>query len=280
MIRRLIARTYAKWSRDDGWIYAGAMAAFAALALAPLLVVTLRLAETYGDERIVIHGLARIVDPFVGHGAVRAIDGVVRADKSSPNAGVETALAVVIALFSGSRLFYALQRALHVMWKTEARQGATLVGAVGSFAIAAILSVVVIAGMTVIVFGSAALAGVGHAAGVRGVAGNVAMRAGIAALGAVVLAPIVALLFRYLPGTGLRWSDVWPGALATAVGFAFGQFAIGAYLASVDLPWTYGSAAAIVVSLLWLYYSSYLFLVGAEFTVVYARERGSPEAPA
>jgi membrane protein len=53
------------------------------------------------------------------------------------------------------------------------------------------------------------------------------------------------------------------------------QFGIAFYLSSVNLPWTYGSAASVIVVLLWLYYSSYLFLLGAEFTLVYARECGS-----
>jgi membrane protein len=43
----------------------------------------------------------------------------------------------------------------------------------------------------------------------------------------------------------------------------------------VNLPWTYGSAASVILVLLWLYYSAYLFLLGAEFTYVYARELGS-----
>ena len=41
----------------------------------------------------------------------------------------------------------------------------------------------------------------------------------------------------------------------------------------VNLPWTAGSAASVSVVLLWLSYSSYLFLPGAEFTQVYRRER-------
>jgi membrane protein len=89
------------------------------------------------------------------------------------------------------------------------------------------------------------------------------------------LAPIVATLFRWLAGDALAWGDLWIGAFTTAIGFAFAQLAIGLYLASVNLPWTYGSAASLIVILLWLYYSSYLFLLGAEFTDVYARRLGS-----
>jgi len=101
------------------------------------------------------------------------------------------------------------------------------------------------------------------------------VRVGIAILGAVILAPIVAALFKWLPGTDLAWGDVWIGALTTTAGFAIAQFAISIYLRLVNLPWTYGSAASLIVVLLWLYYSSYLFLLGAEFTQVYAHMFGS-----
>jgi membrane protein len=271
----LLRDTYAKWNADDGWLYAAAMAAFAALALAPLLVIALRVAEAFGGESMVLHALAFIIDPIVGHGSVRALDGVV-AHAGGPTGGiVPTLVAAAIALFGGSRLFYALQRALHLMWNTPTARRTGVASTVTAFLAAAVLAVLVMAGMTVLIFGSAAFVAAAHRAGVHGAVATVAARSGIALLGALLLAPIVATLFRWLAGDALAWSDVWIGAFTTAIGFAFAQLAIGLYLASVNLPWTYGSAASLIVILLWLYYSSYLFLLGAEFTDVYARRLGS-----
>lgn len=129
--------------------------------------------------------------------------------------------------------------------------------------------------MAIVIFGSAAFSFVVHAIGVTGAAASAGVRVGIAVLGAVILAPIVAALFKWLPGTDLAWGDVWIGALTTTAGFAIAQFAISIYLRLVNLPWTYGSAASLIIVLLWLYYSSYLFLLGAEFTQVYAHMFGS-----
>jgi membrane protein len=274
IVVHLLRETYAKWNADNGWLYAAAMAAFAALALAPLLVIVLRVAEAMGGGRAVLHGLALVIDPIVGRGGVRTLRGVA-AHGSGPHAAWLTALAVAIALFSGARLFYALERALHAMWNTPMHRNATLGGAVLSFLIAGVLTVCVIAGMTVVIFGSATFAIFADDLGIHGAPASFAIHGGIVLVGAVLLAPIVAALFRWLPGAPLTWGDVWIGAVTTTVGFAVFQFVIGIYLASVNLPWTYGSAASIVVVLLWLYYSSYLFLLGAEFTHVYAREFGS-----
>ena len=276
LLGRLIRETYAQWGRDDGWLYAAAMAAFAALALAPLLVIALHVAESFGDERAVLHGLALVIDPIVGHGGVRALNGVVAGQAHSTRGSVlTTALSALIALFAGSRLFYALQRALHAMWDTPLQHRSGLMNALLSFIAAGVLSVCVIGAMTALVFGSAAFETAVHAAGARGVWATFGTHLGIGVFAALILAPVVAALFKWLPGTHLAWTDVWIGALTTAVGFAIAQSAIGIYLATENLPWTYGSAASIIVVLLWLYYSAYLFLLGAAFTLVYAREVGS-----
>lgn len=271
----LLRETYAKWNADDGWLYAAAMAAFAALALAPLLVITLRVAEAIGGQTMVFHALALIIDPIVGRGGVRALDGIAAHGEGPTGGLLPTVLAAAVALFGGSRLFYALQRALHLMWNTRAARSAGTAGTVAAFLAAGLLAVGVVAAMTVLIFGSAAFVAAAHSAGVHGVLASGGARAGIALTGAALLAPIVATLFRWLAGDALTWGDVWIGASATASGFAFAQLVIGIYLASVNLPWTYGSAASLIVILLWLYYSSYLFLFGAEFTIVYARRLGS-----
>ncbi len=276
VLGRLTRETYAQWSRDDGWLYAAAMAAFAALALAPLLLIALHVAETFGDERAVLHGLALVIDPIVGHGGVRALNGVISSQARSPHgSALATTLSIVIALFAGSRLFYALQRALHAMWNTPVQHRNGLMRTFVAFLAAGALSVCVIGGMTLVVFGSAAFEAAVHAAGARGLGATIGIHLGVGLIGALILAPIVAALFKWLPGTHLAWTDVWIGALTTAFGFALAQSAIGIYLATENLPWTYGSAASVIVVLLWLYYSSYLFLLGAEFTHVYAREVGS-----
>ncbi len=275
VLGRLIRETYAEWGRNDGWLYAAAMAAFAALALAPLLLIVLHIADALGGAASTRHGLAVAIDPIVGHGAVRALTNADGGARSAAKSITTTTVSAIIALFAGSRLFYALQRALHAMWDTPIRRKGGLTTTIGSFLGAGALSVCAIAGLTLLVFGSAALSIAARAAGTHGAFATVGIHLCLAVLGALILTPVVAALFKWLPGTQLAWSDVWIGALTTTVGFAISQSAIGIYLATVNLPWTYGSAASLIVVLLWLYYSAYLFLLGAEFTHVYSREVGS-----
>ncbi len=254
------------------------MAAFAALALAPLLVITLRVAEAIGSRPVVVHGLALVITPIVGHGAVRSLEAVAGNARGAGNGILATALSVAIALFAGSRLFYAMQRALHAMWDTPLRRSAHLAAtlvlvprrrrAVGVF----------VAALTLVIFGSAFLSVAVHGAGAQGILASLGVRAGISVLGAAILTPTVAGLFKWLPGTQLGL-----GRRLDRRAHHHGRLRARAVRdrrlpREVNLPWTYGSASSVIVVLLWLYYSSYLFLLGAEFTQVYAREHGSLKA--
>ena len=81
-----------------------------------------------------------------------------------------------------------------------------------------------------------------------------------------------------MPRAPIAWSDVWVGAAVTALLFEFGKFLIGLYIGKAALTSGFGAAGSLVVLLVWVYYSAQIFLLGAEFTWVYAQERGSRAA--
>jgi len=90
-----------------------------------------------------------------------------------------------------------------------------------------------------------------------------------------IITALFALMYRILPRASVGWDDVWIGSAATALFFTIGKFAIGAYLGKAGVTSGFGAAGSIVVLLVWVYYSSQLFLLGAEFTWVYAHSHGS-----
>jgi membrane protein len=94
----------------------------------------------------------------------------------------------------------------------------------------------------------------------------------------VILTMLFAMLFKWFPDTDVAWRDVLPGAVATAVLFNLGKFAIGWYIGTQGLESTYGAAASIVVLLVWVYYAAQIVLFGAELTHAYAAEGGSRRA--
>ncbi len=83
-------------------------------------------------------------------------------------------------------------------------------------------------------------------------------------------------MYRYLPARRLPWRQVLIGALATALLFHLGRWAIGLYLGHATQPTAYGAAASFAALLLWLYYTAQVFLFGAEFTACLGQTRKPP----
>ncbi len=96
-------------------------------------------------------------------------------------------------------------------------------------------------------------------------------------VGVVML--LFAMIFRVLPDVEIAWRDVWVGAGFTAVLFALGKLAIGVYLGKSSTASSYGAAGALVVILVWVYYSAQILFFGAELTRAYAYQHGSRIAP-
>jgi membrane protein len=90
-----------------------------------------------------------------------------------------------------------------------------------------------------------------------------------------VISLLFAMMFKWLPDAVVSWRAVWPGAILTAALFEVGKVLIGLYIGKQGLESTYGAAASIVVVLIWVYYSAQIFLIGAEFTFVYAAQNGA-----
>jgi len=90
-----------------------------------------------------------------------------------------------------------------------------------------------------------------------------------------------AMIYKYMPRAAVAWRDVWVGAAMTAILFEIGKRLIGLYIGQTHVASGFGAAGSLVVFLVWVYYSVQVFLLGAEFTWVYAYREGSRtgEAP-
>jgi membrane protein len=94
----------------------------------------------------------------------------------------------------------------------------------------------------------------------------------------VLVTAMFAMLYKLLPAVRIAWRDVLTGAIVTALLFSIGKFFIGLYLGHSGVTSSYGAAGAVILILLWVYYSALIFLFGAEFTKAFARRHGSHAA--
>jgi len=220
-------------------LYAAAMAAFAALALAPLLVIALHVAETFGDEKAVLHGLALVIDRSSARRRPRAQRRDLRPSPSPHGAALATVLSIVIALFAGSRLFLRAAARAHAMWNTPVQHRNGLMRTFVAFLAAGALSVCVIGGMTLIVFGSAAFEAAVHARRRARHRATIGIHLGVGAMGALILAPdrrgALQMAPRHASGLGPT-SGSAPSRPRSASPSPSPRS--GVYLATENLPWT------------------------------------------
>ena len=84
-----------------------------------------------------------------------------------------------------------------------------------------------------------------------------------------------AMIYKLMPRARVHWRDVWLGAIVTSLLFEIGKFLIGFYIGKSGVALSFGAASSLIVIFIWVYYSAQIFLIGAEFTWVYARTFGS-----
>ena len=94
-----------------------------------------------------------------------------------------------------------------------------------------------------------------------------------------VVTALFGVIFKVLPDAKVKWKDVLAGAIATAVLFMLGKFAISFYISKSNVGSTYGTAGSLVILLVWIYYSSIILYFGAEFTKSYAMKYGEQIHP-
>ena len=92
---------------------------------------------------------------------------------------------------------------------------------------------------------------------------------------AKLLTGLFAAIYKVLPDTPIAWRDVVIGALVTAGLFEGGKYVIALYIGKSDVASSYGAAGALIILLLWIFYSAQIFLLGAEFTRAFARRYGT-----
>jgi membrane protein len=195
------------------------------------------------------------------------------------NLAVATFFGIVTLLFTATIAFVELQDALNSIWEVAPRPGRFL----HSFLRKRVFSFLMLLGIGVLilvsVLVSTTIAAFAHLAGELLPVPAVLLFALNGTVSVVMTTVVFAAIYKVIPDVKSSWRDVWVGAAATAVLFTTGKGLIGFYLGLGTVGSAYGAAGSLVVLLVWIYYSAQIFLLGAEFTQVYARRYGSRIVP-
>ena len=267
---RLAQSTVRAWADDYAPSMGAALSYYALFSIAPLLLIVIGIAGYFFGEEAARGEIYAQLATLIGPDGAHAVQGLVAAARK-PESGVLAMVVGTALLIAGaSTVFGELQNALDRIWRAPAREKAkgwwTLLRTrVLSFGM--ILGIAFLLMVSLVL--SAAISALGRWWGLHLI--DIALSFALTTL-------LFAMIYKIMPRVRIAWRDVWVGAAVTAALFAVGKWAIGLYIGRSGVTSAFGAAGSLVVVMVWVYYSAQIFLLGAEFTRLYAEEHGSRAA--
>lgn len=264
------------WIDDSAASMGAALAYYTFFSMAPLLLIVISVAGLLLGREAAQGQLMDELAGLLGPEAAASIQALIASASEPAESWWGTVVGLVVMLAGATTVFAELQGALDRIWRAPERPGG---GGLWALVRARVLSFGVILGMGFLLMVSLVFGAVITALG-RWWGDTLGEWVWLAqslnmGLGFVITATVFAMIYKLMPRARVEWKDVWVGALVTAVLFSLGKALISLYLGASGLASAYGAAGSLVLVLVWVYYSAQVFLLGAEFTWVYANARGS-----
>ncbi len=268
----LIKEVGKEYSNDNIPRLSAALAYYTIISLAPMLVLTVMiLGLVYGQEAA--QGkVDEQISEYVGSAPAEAMSQMIQAAGQQGASGIAIVGSVIVLLFGASGVFAELQSSMNTIYDVEQRRE----GGWKALVKARLLSISMVFGVAFLLLVSLVISTVlsvvmGKLAGGWSVLGFAADLV----VSLAVITALFAAIFKVLPDVDIEWKDTLVGAVTTAVLFTLGKYLLSWYLSRGSTASAYGAAGSLAVLLIWVYYSSQILFVGAEFTQVYANRFGS-----
>lgn len=259
---------------------ASSIAFYTIFSMPAILIIALSIGSAFYEKNHVQDELLIQVSRLVGRESAKEIELILSnatLDKTNTFAKIA---AVITLIFSATTVFISLQSSLNKIWgiKPKPRNG------IIKFTMNRLLSLAMVASIGFVLLVSLVIDALlmlfqemlSHV--LEGTTLYILNFINIIiSLGFITV--VFGLMFKVLPDARIKWRDVWVGSIVTMVLFTTGKFLIGFYLGNSSFNSAYGAAGSLVIILVWIYYSTTIFLFGAELTAVYTEESGSRIEP-
>ena len=276
---KLFVKAGKAWVNDFAPSMGAAISYYTVFSLAPLLIIVIAMAGAVFGRDAVEGQIVAQLSGLIGRDGAGLIQGVVASASDTDQGLVAGLISLGVLIIGATTVFAELQSALDRIWHVPEAQKPKGVWAILR---ARLLSFGLILGLVFLLMVSLAVSTATAAFGDWASGQFPAWEATMYALNMVISISLTTLLFamifKLMPTARIVWRDVWVGAFVTAVLFEVGKFLISLYLGKSGVTEAFAAAGSLVVLLAWVYYAAQIFLLGAEFTKVYADEHGSLSA--
>jgi membrane protein len=268
-IWKLLKDTVLSFIEDEALSRGAAIAFYTVTSLAPVLLIVVAIAGLAFGQDAAQNAIVAQLSDLMGSQTAEVLQSAVASASGASSGIIATIVGIITLMVAASGVFGEMQSTLNAIWKAEPagisvsrliRARAASLGLVAALGFLLMVSLVVSAVLTA--FGN-------HLNSILPF-GKLLLPAAHFIVSLLLISVLFAAIYKILPDRHLEWRDVVVGGVVTAVLFNIGKSLIGWYIGSSAVASSYGAAGALIVLLLWVYYSVQIFLLGAEFTKVYA----------
>jgi membrane protein len=272
-----LRQSWADWNEDNAPRLGAALAFYTLLSISPLVILVVAIISLLFDRsRTQMHLLSE-AQALVGSSGRDAIEAMLQSGRKLSSGVVSTVVGVATLAFGATTVFNELRSSLNLIWDATPKETSGIKGMLRErvFSLGMVFSVGFI--LLVSLLASSALGAMTKFFGGLIPIPPSALEMFNFVISFCGISVLFALILKYVPETHVEWKDVRAGAIATSVLFTIGKTLLGLYLGKATPGSAYGAAGALVVLVIWVYYSAQIFFFGAEFTHVLAvSRRGVP----
>lgn len=275
----LLSAAFTRWREDKVPQLAASTAYYTIFSLAPLVIVLIAILGFFFDEASARAIVLDQLSGLVGQKGAEGIGSMVDTARMSTSSVLAALTGIAMLLLGATGVTMALQDSVNFIWKVKAKKTANSMGIIAIkrlFSLGFILGIGFLLLVSLVV--SAALTAFAtYLERFDVLAIILPLSNGV--LSVVVIWVLFAALFKFMPDVRLTWKDVLPGSALSALLFVLGKSLLGSYLGQKEAVSAYGAAGSLIIVLLWINYSSQIFLFGIEYTKVYTLSREKAVVP-
>ena len=273
---KMLKDTVLAFINDEALSRGAAIAFYTVVSIAPVLLIVIAIAGLAFGRDAAQNAITEQLSGLMGQQTAEVLQAAVASAANKPSGVVATIVGIITLMVTASGVFGEMQTALNVIWKAKP-EGTTVSRLIraraASLGLVAALGFLLMVSLVV----STVLTAFGNYLDSILPFGQVILTVLNVIVSLVLISFLFAAIYKVLPDRNLEWGDVVVGAIVTGVLFTIGKSLISWYIGSSAVASSFGAAGALIVLLLWVYYSAQIFLLGAEFTKVYANTHGSKQ---
>jgi len=272
----LFKKAFAAFNEDYAASMGAALAYYTTFSLAPVLVVVIAVAGLVFGQDAARGEIVYQLRGLVGNESAKAIQELLKSASQPGKSVLASVIGIGTLLIGATSVFAELQSSLDRIWRAPALKRQTGIWSLLRDRLLTFGMVVAIGFLLLVSLAlSAAVSAVDRWGGTLFPTWHSVLQVVNLCVGFGLTSLLFAMAYRILPRVRIAWRDVVIGAIATAALFEGGKYLIGLYLGRASVSSGFGAAGSLVIVLAWVYYSAQIFLLGAEFTWVYAHSHGS-----